>query len=281
MNDLRSLPEFENPPVVELVLDVQFQPISSLDVPRLGLLWQVFRSDFPQVEQHGPLTPLVERFGPGSGEEGRVFIEPFAVPMLPRLWFLDAKGTELIQVQNNRFVHNWRRTDQRTDYPHYDAVRSRFRTELEKFEAFMHEEGLGELVPELCEISYFNHIEPGEAWHGHEQLHEVLRLWKPDFGDDFTSDKQLESASVNFQFIMKNEQGDPYGRWRVSVQPGYARDGESPIFVITNTARGRPLADGIEGAIRFLDQGHDWTVRGFAAMTTENVHRLWGRTNGH
>lgn len=281
MSDLRPRPEFDNPPVVELVLDVQFQPISALDAPRLGLLWQIFRSDFPQVEQHGPLTPLVERFGSGGGEEGRIFIEPFAVPVLPRVWFLDAKGTELIQVQNNRFVHNWRRTDQRADYPHYANVRSRFRAELEKFEAFMHEESLGELVPDLCEITYINHIEPGGVWHGHEQLHEVLRLWKPDFADDFTSGRQLENASVNFQFIMKNEQGDPYGRWRVSVQPGYARDAESPIFVITNTARGHPLAGGIDGAMSFLDQGHDWTVRGFGAITTENMHRLWGRTNGH
>lgn len=280
MSALRPLPDFERPPVVELVLDIQFQPIRGLDVPRLGLLWQAFRADFPRVEQQGPAHPLIERFGPAAPEEVELVIERFATIPLPRLWFLDSKGSELIQVQSNRFIHNWRRLEREDIYPRYENVRDRFSDELRRFEAFLEQEQLGSPVPELCEITYFNHVEAGSKWQHHGELHQVLRLWKPDFGESFLARRQVEATAVSFQLLMKNDDGNAFGRWRVSVQPGYARNGEVPIFVITNTARGRPLGEGIDGALRFLDLGHDWTVRGFAAITTDTMHQVWGRTDG-
>jgi uncharacterized protein (TIGR04255 family) len=224
--------------------------------------------------------PLIERFGPAAAEGIEVLVEPFAALPLPRLWFLRADGAELIQVQNNRFIHNWRKLRPEDPYPRYENVRGRFREELRQFEAFLGSEQLGQAVPDLCEITYFNHVRAGSGWEHHGELHEVLRVWKPDFGEDFLANRELEGSSVNFQFLMKDDEGRPFGRWRVSVQPGFDRKGEVPIFVITNSARGRPLGDGLDGALSFLDVGHEWTVRGFAAITTEAQHRGWGRTNG-
>jgi hypothetical protein len=91
-----TLPEFEKPPVVEVALSVQFDRLNA-SVAHLGLLWHRFRDRFGQVEEKPELPPAFERFGPAKRMPG-VRFEVGAVPGL-RLWFLDEKGSELIQVQ--------------------------------------------------------------------------------------------------------------------------------------------------------------------------------------
>jgi hypothetical protein len=47
MNDMsKPLPEFDNPPVVEVALSVQFEALATLRTPQIGLLWQEFRDRF-------------------------------------------------------------------------------------------------------------------------------------------------------------------------------------------------------------------------------------------
>ena len=41
-------------------------------------------------------------------------------------------------------------------------------------------------------------------------------------------------------------------------------------------ARGAPIGDGLEGALAFLDLGHDWLVRAFKSLTTLEMHKEWG-----
>jgi hypothetical protein len=49
------------------------------------------------------------------------------------------------------------------------------------------------------------------------------------------------------------------------------------MYVMNLTARGRPDEESIEGALRFLDIGREWIVRGFAAVTTPEMHAIWRR----
>ena len=37
------LPEFDNPPVIEVALSVQFETLANLRTPQIGVLWQEFR----------------------------------------------------------------------------------------------------------------------------------------------------------------------------------------------------------------------------------------------
>ncbi|MGD0539783.1 MAG: TIGR04255 family protein, partial [Verrucomicrobiota bacterium] len=58
----KHLPDFDNPPVVETVLSVQFEPLSSIQTAHLGLLWDEYRGTFPKSEDRPPLDPVVEQF---------------------------------------------------------------------------------------------------------------------------------------------------------------------------------------------------------------------------
>lgn len=91
-------PSYENPPVVEVALSVQFEPIKALRTPQLGLLWQEFRDRFPVIEEHPPLEPVIERFGGlPRASRGTVQFQMLDTPPVPRCWFLNNEGTELIQ----------------------------------------------------------------------------------------------------------------------------------------------------------------------------------------
>ena len=58
----KHLPNFDNPPVVETALSVQFGPLPLLKTAHLGLLWSDYREAFPRSEERPPLDPVVEQF---------------------------------------------------------------------------------------------------------------------------------------------------------------------------------------------------------------------------
>ena len=64
------LPVFSNPPLDEVVLGIQFTPVSSYTSVHGNDVWALFREEFPLVQEHPALEPKFETFGgvnPTSG----------------------------------------------------------------------------------------------------------------------------------------------------------------------------------------------------------------------
>src|SRR4051812_7153289 len=176
-----DLPDFRKPPVAETVLSLQFDPIERLTTVHVGLLWQQFRDQFPLIEEHPPLRPTFEKFEPPSPVQVEVTVED-KLPA-PRVWFLNRPKSELIQVQADRFIHNWRKMESIEPYPHYEPIREKFRGEVATLEQFLKDEGLGTLGVNQCEVTYVNHIERAGVWQRHGQLERVLKNWSsPSLG---------------------------------------------------------------------------------------------------
>ena len=110
----RNLPDFANPPLAEVALSVQFEPLEQLRTAQIGLLWGEFRQRFPVTEEHAPLDSVIERFGVSRTSVLEPRLQMLETPPVPRVWFLNEAGTELIQVQQERFIHNWRRLNRRS-----------------------------------------------------------------------------------------------------------------------------------------------------------------------
>src|SRR5438874_10786963 len=109
---MAGLPDFENPPVIETVLGVQFAPLSRFTVPYFGLYWQKIKHEYDHFEVYPPLASLIEEFGTAvpsrpPPRQPQVSIELTNEPGI-RCWFLDKSENNLIQVQQDRFVHNWK-----------------------------------------------------------------------------------------------------------------------------------------------------------------------------
>lgn len=267
-----DLPAFDAPPLVEVSISVQFTEIEGLNPAYLGLAWQKFRNEFPRVETQPPLPRIQEpdRIQP----IGTVTVELKKTPPLPRLWFLSGNGTRLVQVQHDRFAFNWRKTDAEEEYPRYQQVCSDFSRNLDAFSQFLEEESLGDLQPDLVELTYVNHIPSGDKQDGHSPLESHLRLWA---GAPPMSDlPKPESASLKTQFAFRD--GDTFlGRLHVHLEPRFLTIDESPVYELQLTARGAPAGRGMQGIRVFLDRAHVWIVQTFASLTTQEMHREWHR----
>ncbi len=280
MDATRPLPDFADPPVAEVALAVQFEPLADLRTPQIGLLWNKFRDRFPQFEEHPLLDPIMERFGVKQPPRASVQFEMVRKPPVQRCWFLNKSGTELVQVQQDRFAHNWRKVGDGDEYPRYEHVRDTFKNELGAFERFLGTEKVGDLMPNQCEVTYVNHIVADEGWKNHGELAQVLTLFGGKCSEEFLPD--LEEARVSGSYVIPGDGGQPpLGRLRFSIDPVYLRESGQPMFLLNLVARGRPDGEGVDGVLRFLDTAREWIVRGFAAITTPNMHEVWGRCDDH
>ena len=268
-----ELPNFKKPPLAETVLSLQFEPLAGLTAAHVGMLWQRFRNRLPLIEEHPPLRPVFETFEPPSAAQVEVTVE--AKLPVPRLWFLNEKKTELVQVQADRFIHNWRQMQGLEPYPRYEAIRKKFCDEVTVLEEFLKDEGLGTLAVNQCEVTYVNHIEPSGVWERHGQLEMVLRNWSGLQAAAFLPES--ENGNVRLRFVIRDEARKPIGRLHVAFQPGWKKPDDSPIFTLNLTARGAPLTEGIEGAFSFFDLGRKWIVKGFEDLTTPDMQRTWER----
>jgi uncharacterized protein (TIGR04255 family) len=272
----RTLPDFENPPLVEVALSVQFEPLEKFGSPQIGLLWTEFRGSFPNTEEHPPLEPVIEQFGvtPGLGV-AQVRLRMLESPPTPRVWFVNPTGTELIQVQKDRFCHNWRKVGDGDTYPRYEPIRETFHSELKTFKAFLAREELGQLMFNQCEVSYVNHIVAGTGWQNHGELANVLNVFRT-INDD-ANVREPEDVRMEIRYVLKDDRDERIGRLHVSVQPVFRRSDEHPMLLLALTARSRPGGNEMEDAIRCLDAGRDRIVRSFASITTPQMHKVWRR----
>ena len=126
MTSATELPKFEKPPVIEVVCGIQFEPLTSLLAPHLGVLWERYKQDYPHCREVAPLAPVLERF------EGlpSVELQLSDTPPLPRTWFIHQDETGIVQVQRDRFLHNWKKVRDEDEYPHYEKVIGMFRDRL-------------------------------------------------------------------------------------------------------------------------------------------------------
>jgi len=269
----QPLPSFENPPLQEVVLGVQFAPVPMLAGPHLGVLWSRFRSRFPEVQIHAPLAPSIERFGVEQIGKLDLRLEFSEAPPAPRTWFLDKSGTELVQLQPDRFVQNWRRRETEAEYPRYPKLRSAFSGQLRMLAEFVEQEKLGAIQPEQCELTYVNHIVRGAEWTSHADLTAITPLVASTAIRPFLG--AAENMALVVKYLIKGGDERLFGRLHVNFTPAFRNSDGEPMFILTMTARGAPRGEGIDGVLAFLDLAHEWVVRGFADVTTPAMHRAW------
>ena len=154
----KDLPNFEGPPVVEVALGVQFEPLAKLDGPWIARFWlEHVRDRFPEWIEAPALPPVIEWFGIPGQPRGVMFrLGQGAVAN--RAVFHDASQTGLLQLQQDRFVRNWRKVGDGHAYPRYESIRDSFALEVSQLRRFLTENQIGELVPNQCEVTYVNHI---------------------------------------------------------------------------------------------------------------------------
>ncbi len=107
IKESRPLPYYDNPPVVETVLGVQFDRLSGFKNGHLGAFWMSLGADeWPVVEDAPPLPPQFERFDNTARWATGIHLQLTQDPAC-RLQIKNQKADRMIQLQNNRLHFNW------------------------------------------------------------------------------------------------------------------------------------------------------------------------------
>lgn len=266
----QPLPDYDLPPVIEVVCGMQFDALEGFQATGFGLLWQRFRSEYPSSEQQPPLAQVIERFGQPVAEEPRV--EVSKVPPLPRMFFIHQTPCWLLQVQADRLLHNWRKQQDMGVYPHFPEVYQRFWSVWERFLDFCRDEKIGAPQVNQLEVTYINHIVRGEGWEGLGTIGQVF----PDIA--WQSRRSFlptpESVAWKASFAMP----DATGRLHAIVRHAIRRRDMQPVLLCELTVRGVPNSLDDDAIQDWFYLGREWIVRGFADLTDERIqHEIWKR----
>ena len=264
-----DLPDFDDPPVVETVLSVQFEPLAAMRTAHLGLLWESFRHEFPNTEERPLLERVLEQFPETPRVRLGLELQTYENPPVPRVWFTTMQANEMIQVQPDRFIKNWRKEGESETYPRYERNKASFERDFAVFQEFVTANRLGVLRVNQCEVTYVNHILSGQGWESFADAHRVFSFWCPP---ETRIPGQPEDMRTHLRFVIPGKPAPPVGRLHVEVQPAFrAKDGR-PMYVFHLTARGQ-----VGESIDFFDLGRRWIVESFATLTTPRMHDVWKR----
>ena len=261
MKTSRTLPDFENPPLSEVVVGIQFEPPPQYNSVYAGQVWDIFKTDFPKVVEQPGLMPQFELFS--GGMQGSQMQFGFGGSFMNnRLWFVSQDDSHLLQFQNDRLLLNWRKNPVGAPYPRFAVLSNSFGGYVEKLQASFSKIFNFDLRINQAEISYVNIISV-------EEMSESGKWLK--VGND--SKLKIESFNTTFTEVLMDEFSRPCGRFYSVCQSDQL--GKNIHFSLT--CRGKPNGEDIDAGKNFLNFGHEYIVNKFTELTTKEAHSIWGR----
>ena len=252
---------FKNPPINELVIGAYFDPpVIALRSEHIGLLWSRFRSEFPKVEQREPILVGIHRHA-----SPEIMANEF--PFMPRFWFVSEDETNLIQVQKNAFLLNWRK--RKAEYPHFsEHLKPCFDSYFAVFNEFLREDvGVSDLGIGACELTYIDVIDPCEYWQGPQDTSRLI----PSFAVPDCATAPGVAPAFNCMYRYEIE---PNCQLQIAIRTAEATgDPNSPRLILEFKTLGRPGSVAKSDLDAWYDQAHDAIVARFLSMTDEHVQR--------
>jgi len=261
-----DLPDYDNPPVNEVVIGIQFSP-ADITGAHVGLFWEELRSEFPKASEQPALEPRIEILQPLR------FVPPilqFGSWRGSRHWLTSEDDIQLIQIQADRLLYNWRRGPDNAPYPHFEALQQKFREIGEKWADFS--EKCGETLRiTQWEVTYINHILASD---GQPDLTDAISF----LGEPLTRAMggALDAGRLEAQRILV-ENGSPWARMYLSINTGIRLD-QVPLIAFELTVRG-PVEgeDAWEMTHDRLLEARRQIVIAFDTLTTPRMHTIWGK----
>ena len=250
---------FENPPIDEVMCSILFNPITDLRAGHLGILWNKFRPDFSGIEDQNLLNPV-------SAED----LNNLEKPPLPRVWFEHEDENELIQMQFNRFIYNWRKRRPSDKYPGYRKFMDNFEMYLSHFQKFLEEEQLGAVVPNQYEIVYIDNILENEGWETISDLDKVFPNFISYKGQNIFP---ANISEINWQMAFGLP--DDSGQLQLSIRNARrVVDNRHLLRVEFRAISNQPYKE----MRRWFDSVHDVIFNLFSNLVNDEIQeKYWGR----
>lgn len=257
-------PHFRLPPLVEVLCGVQFSGAEEWATPHFGLYWERFREQYPDFQEHPPLSLIKIR---GEEEGGPEFLP---LPAFRRVFFLTRPANFLLQIQSKRLLHNWRKSTDEDQYPRFPEAFARFKRLWEEFVKFAQSAGLTPPEPTVYELQYVNHIHapwakfPRDIWR-------FLSFYEANPSARLTG----ENSATSLHFEWELEHQPRVGTLLLDVKHGVRPSTEEQVLLVELSVRGRVRENSLDD---WFSRAHDAIVSTFAAITTTEAHSVWEKS---
>lgn len=262
-----DLPIFARPPVDEVAMGVQFPPIPGFLDTHAGLYWQRIRQEYPQVQIQPRLEGPIE--SPGPPPQTMQLQIPLSNVSQNRTWLISSDDEYLIQIQNTRFVCNWRRRE--APYPRFERLVGLFINHLDQFLGLLQDESLERPTLQQVEVSYINWI-PALPISDFLKVASSTTIKTPD------GEKSPEDQTWAARYLLEGKLQDTkrlYVQCGPAIQPQTPSIRGSQLSLSFKAAR----ADGLmqNEVSSLVREGRVLLVGAFTELTTPEAHKVWER----
>lgn len=265
-----TLPQYDAPPVVEVVLSAQFDPVPGFTAAHAGRFWATLdHQEWTTAEEAPPIEDAFERFG-----DERVWASP-GLRLIPggqpaRIRIINSDHDHMLQIQPSRFVFNWRRRV--GEYPSFRVLFPQFLGAFERFRTHCLSAGLEPLALNQWEVIYVNHIPRGDLWKTPDDWSAIIPC--ASFPTDGLKGHKPEAVACRWDVVLDEIRGRLHVDLRfVRLESEQRGEALKLQLLARGPVKNEPGFDLEAG----LNLGHETIVTAFDAMTTQIAHRVWRR----
>lgn len=248
---------FKKPPINEVALGYTFLSRPDFLVPHFGRFWAKIEDAYPTC-QHA--SPVVD-------EGGFDYSSEF---LLPRVWFVGADNSRLIQLQQDRLVFNWRSTGADTPYIRFPEVLREFERVRGLFEAYVEQHTGQGVQPSSYTLSYVNAIKRDAGLSCFESVGSTFPDVQWQRHTRFLP--QPKDLSWKAKFELPNE----FGHLVADIQPGKLVRTNEAIIKLELAAMSGSLGGKSVDFNEWVTVAHEWIVNAFKDLTHSDLHKqVW------
>jgi uncharacterized protein (TIGR04255 family) len=251
------IPSYENPPLTEVAVGVALPP-NSLQTRHIGEFWSEIRAEYPITEDNPPIPP--------EPITKPLDVKFLTIPPLRRVFMMTPSKEYVIQIQEGRFLHNWRRFPAAAVYPRFQTMLTRFLSAWEKFSDFARRSGVGDATPSGFELTYVNELDDPAV----HNIPEFVKSFEwPKLEPSFLKEPP-HTANIAWTFVLP----DSKGVMNVSTNRSKRPDGRAALLLVLSCVGPASASYSLHD---WFETAHQWIVHGFTDLTTPEAHRLWKR----
>lgn len=277
-----GLPQFERPPVAEIIGAVQLAPVAEFNLRTiLRVARELDRAParYELRDLQPQLPPIIEP-PPGGGaviQLPQLTIGNAAQPHRARYFSTD--GRFVLQLQRDRIAVNERRTQEDPGIPSSTDVWPRLDAACEIFGRVTAEPRSpirGRVLhPLLVELTYLNEITPdADVWESLADAYRVLAPVNAAIAGAFKGPP--DGLAISFSYPLEEPDHSFSGRLYISAQGVTAQGAKAAVIRLTVVSRCL-VADPNASLQPIFERCHRTAVEGFCAATTPEMHKIWGR----
>jgi uncharacterized protein (TIGR04255 family) len=244
---------FTNPPIVEIVLGVQLSESVFTNEEIVSIYTSYLKDNFPKIEENLPLPSIVEEYNNQT-------ITTILPGFNSRKLFISKNDNEVIQLQSNRILFNWRKINDTALYPRFENV---FENLLNYLNLIDKKIKCKHLINQF-EITYIDHFQIDLFDLSSFNISEIFNIMHNN--ENFT----------NVSVVYTIPQQVINGNLNIKFQSAIRNNDNKKIIVLDTTCRGFNK-DSIEV---WFNKSHDIIHDYFFNFISEKTKKVLGYKNG-